>query len=354
MPEGCTTVKCGKCGRGEAVLYRPLQRAVVCKSCFFKEIRRNIFHTLARHEMLKHDQRCVVAFSGGKDSQVLLELLNAYQSRRDRSEPVVALTVDEGIGGYRDESLSVARKFCEDLGVEHHVVTFKATFGRTLDQVVEQARERGDRRSACTFCGSFRRYLLNAGAASLGADVLATGHNMDDVVQTFLLNLIKGDLRRLETQAPVTYSVPAGADVAGTAVVAAVPRVKPLREVREVDVTMYCHFRGFQFQEFPCPYSTSDPLLRGLVQRFLNDLDNRTAEAKTNLLRTGDALREALTGQRPPSPPRRPVACSNCGYPSSGASGKCRTCELVEELGLSGPYLSRLPRLSGEDGSQGP
>jgi tRNA(Ile)-lysidine synthase TilS/MesJ len=78
--------------------------------------------------MLKYDDRIAVAVSGGKDSVSLLHIL-AKSERKFPKASLVAVTVDEGIKGYRDEALKIAANDCRKLSVEHHVVSFKKLYG---------------------------------------------------------------------------------------------------------------------------------------------------------------------------------------------------------------------------------
>ncbi|KAK5626147.1 hypothetical protein RRF57_001862 [Xylaria bambusicola] len=73
------------------------------------------------------------------------------------------------------------------------IVGYDELYGWTMDQVVETIGKKGN----CTYCGVFRRQALDRGAKLLGIKHVVTGHNADDVAETILMNLLRGDLPRL-------------------------------------------------------------------------------------------------------------------------------------------------------------
>jgi len=114
--------------------------------------------------------------------------------RRGPRIELVALSIHEGIEGYRDESLDACVELTEDLGIRHEVVHYEDEFDVRMDDVVEDDPES---MAACAYCGVFRRDVLSRYAEELGADKLLTGHNLDDEAETALMNFLEGDVRQM-------------------------------------------------------------------------------------------------------------------------------------------------------------
>ncbi len=94
------------------------------------------------------------------------------------------LSIDEGIKGYRDDSLETVKRNAGQYGMELCVVGYEELYGWTMDKVVEQVGKKGN----CTYCGVFRRQALDRGAGKLGIRHVVTGHNADDVAETVMMN----------------------------------------------------------------------------------------------------------------------------------------------------------------------
>lgn len=254
-----------------------------------------------------------MAVSGGKDSVAAMHLLSEYC--RNRNCELVAITIDEGIKGYRDKSLPVAAENAESLGVEHLVVSFKKAFGATLDQIVKLARREKTGLNPCTYCGVMRRSLLNRAAKELRAEKLATGHNLDDEVQAIMLNYVRADFARLHRLGPI-YSSQKGF----------VPRIKPLREIPEKEVALYSLLRGLSVHLAECPYSGG---IHSEVRDFLNQLESGHPNTKFITIRMFDRLKPYLAESFFKFKLQN---CSICGEPTP--TKICKSCELLKQLGL--------------------
>ena len=180
-----------------------------------------------------------VALSGGKDSGVALAL-SQRSLRRRPTVRLVAVSVDEGIAGYRAATLEAARALTGSLGVEHRASTAQEAIGTTTDRAAMELPGT----VPCSFCGVWRRQLLNCAAREVGADALVLGFNLDDLSQTVLMNLVRGDLDRLVRMAPHRVRQPG-----------LVPRVAPLALIPEREVYLYARLQGIPFDHGECPHA---------------------------------------------------------------------------------------------------
>jgi tRNA(Ile)-lysidine synthase TilS/MesJ len=236
------TAKCSACKRKEAFFQRVYSGERLCKKCFTESIENKIRATIVKYKMLSYNDHVAIAVSGGKDSITLLEILAKMERKYPRAT-LEAVTVDEGIKGYREEALEITKKTCKRLRIPHQVVSFKQLYGFTLDEMVERIQKRGSGLTPCAFCGVLRRKAMNAAALEIKADEIATGHTLDDEVQTSLMNIFHGDLPKLASEKPVTDLVHPRL----------VQKVKPLCEIPEKESALYAYAKGFGFQSTPCP-----------------------------------------------------------------------------------------------------
>jgi cytoplasmic tRNA 2-thiolation protein 1 len=211
------------------------------------------------------------------------------------------------VAGYRDEALDHARSAAAQLGVEHLTVSYRDLFGFSLDEALNLKEERDV--SACSLCGVFRRRAIDLAAESAKVSVVATAHNLDDCVQTFMMNLLHGDVARLGWLDPA-YNDDSFA----------VRRVKPFMEVHEEEVALFAFLSGIPFQSVSCPYMHEG--LRTEVRDYLNWMEASHPGIKNVLLRSSlDVISLYAGADRKAS-----TLCSGCGKPSS--SGLCSVCRM--------------------------
>jgi uncharacterized protein (TIGR00269 family) len=221
-----------------------------------------------------------------------------------------AVTVDEGIAGYRPESLEYAKKNCKALGIPHHILGFKDMVGTTMDEINELPIQT----TPCSYCGVFRRKCLNMKAKEIGATKLATGLNLDDTAQSILMNLARGDVARLARLGP-HERVQEGL----------VPRIQPLRLIPEKESYLYALLNTIEFHDGECPYS--ERALRGKYRKIINELETDTPGTRHALLKSHDAISDALAKTFSPAQLNK---CSECGEPTLNTM--CKACGMVRDL----------------------
>jgi len=260
--------------------------------------------------MLEPQDAVAVALSGGKDSVALLRILSKLE-RRFPLARLAGLTVDEGIAGYRGEAVSISRDLCDELGIEHAVVSFDELFGLTMDEIASKQKEL----QPCSYCGVLRRKALNEGARRLRATKLATAHNLDDEVQTALLNIVHGGVERISR----------ASSILGKTQAKFIPRIKPLAEVPEKETTLYAYATGTQFQNVPCPHGRD--ALRGDIRVILNRLELKHPGVKHTIYSSIERLSRA---SKQTEEARALRACTICGEPTPNET--CEACTMLKTL----------------------
>ncbi|HTT45113.1 MAG TPA: TIGR00269 family protein [Thermoplasmata archaeon] len=300
-------MRCAKC-EADAVVDQPYRDVHLCSAHFRESVEER-----ARREMHRQLPRfgrgtVAVALSGGKDSGVALTLAHRYFRRRPTVR-VVAVSVDEGIHGYRAGTLNAARELTASLGVEHRIVSARESIGTTIDRTVDELPGT----VPCSYCGVWRRQLLNRAAREVGADALVLGFNLDDLSQTVLMNLVRGDLDRLVRMAPHRVRQPG-----------LVPRVAPLAMIPEREVYLYAHLKGIPFDHGECPHAGR--AARNLFREVVWKLEEAQPGTRQALLHTHERLVNLFlaNGNALGAPER----CRACGEPS--ARELCRACEYLE------------------------
>jgi uncharacterized protein (TIGR00269 family) len=298
--------RCDRCS-GDAVYLRRYSGQRMCEEHFLKYFEGKVVKTMKKEGMLRDGEKVGVGVSGGKDSLTTLHMLKNLE--KDLDLRVYAIAVDEGVEGYRAGTLRAAEAFCRKRGIPLYVVSFKEDLGFTLDEVVKK-------RNPCTYCGVFRRKLLNAAAVELGLDKLATGHNLDDEVQAIMMNYLSGDVERI-----ARYGSGEGKD-------GLVQRIKPLAVMPEKEVALYAFLKGLGASFAECPYAGG--AMRSKVRDWINALERDHPGIKFSILAGSRKMQPFLKS----SLSKELRKCEKCGAPTSGPV--CKACLLLEEINLKG------------------
>jgi cytoplasmic tRNA 2-thiolation protein 1 len=304
---------CGTCNAKNATLKRPRNGELMCNDCFFSAFEDEVHHTIVDNKLFERGDVVASGASGGKDSTVLMHLLTTLNKRHDYGVRIVLVSIDEGITGYRDDSLKTVHRNAAFYDLPLHIVSYKDLYGWSMDEIVAAIGPKNN----CTFCGVFRRQALDRAATIVGATKLVTGHNADDVAETILMNVLRADTPRLARCASVA-----------TESEGMTPRVKPLKYAYEKEIVLYAHFKGLDYFTTECTYSKE--AFRGNARTLLKELEALRPQCIADTIYSGEHLPLPEAGAAQTETANAATACDRCGYITS--QKLCRACVLLEGL----------------------
>ncbi|MDR0840249.1 MAG: tRNA 2-thiocytidine biosynthesis TtcA family protein [Christensenellaceae bacterium] len=144
-----------------------------------------------RYHMLRPGDKICVGVSGGKDSLLLLYGLKLYQLFSRVPYEVRGVMLDMGISG---QDFSPVLRWADSIGVPLEIIP------TDIGEIVFNIRKESH---PCALCAKMRRGALSNAAKQRGCNLIALGHNRDDVLETFFLSLLYES--RVNTFGPVTY-----------------------------------------------------------------------------------------------------------------------------------------------------
>ena len=274
---------------------------------FVANLEQNVKDTIKQHNLVKPDDKILIAASGGKDSTVLLNIFHKF------GIPFEAVTVDTAIGCYTKENLQNLRKFCAGKNIKLHEVAFREAFGMSVCYMRDSFAEKNIKVHSCTVCGVPRRQLINKIARKTGATKIVMGHNLDDEAQAVMMNFIKN---RPELNARLGPS---------TAKSGFVARIKPLYFVREKDIERYSKLHGFTVHYGKCPCVKGS--LRSSLRDFFDVYEQKVPEIRENIIKF---FIDALPKLKSKQVSIQLSACRECGEPCT--NDMCKTCRLFVQL----------------------
>lgn len=293
--------RCHKCAK-RADIYLPQHRIAFCRVHYSEWYIKRVEQTIREFRMFDHDDKLLVAVSGGKDS------LSLWDALWKMGYSVDGLYIDLGIGSYSHKS----RKACEDFAKSRNLRLHVLELSKEIADI-PAIKDKEKNRPVCSTCGQLKRYYINRIAREGGYTVVATGHNLDDECATLLSNVLGWNLEYLARQFPVLKE--------GDGFVR---KVKPLVKFSEKENALYAFFSGIQYVEEECPFSAGASSIEH--KKLLSELEERSPGTKLRfyldfLRRIHPLLNMENVNLR---------ACKLCGEPTTAEV--CSVCRLKEKV----------------------
>jgi tRNA-5-methyluridine54 2-sulfurtransferase len=287
-------------------------KLALCKEHYLEWIPEQTERFIKKYGMFMHNEKILVAVSGGKDSLSLWDILNRLGYQADGL--YIGLGIDEGIA-YSSESHRLTEKFANEHQLTLHVVDVEKEYGHAIP-VLADLSNRGNGRP-CAVCGMTKRHVMNRIARDIGYDVLATGHNLDDEAATLFGNTLMWAKDFLVRQSPVLD------ESEGLA-----RKVKPLCRFYEKEMTAYALLRDIEYIYEECPFSVGSTSI--YYKQLLNQLENERPGAKLVFyLNFLEARKQGLFAAQDQGQVSLHT-CPTCGQPTT-APGDCSFCRMISK-----------------------
>jgi len=192
------------------------------------KLENKVKQTIKKYKLCNKKEKVLVALSGGKDSTVTAYLL------KNLGYKIEGIHLDLRIGDYSETCKNKVIELCKKLEIPLHIYDMKKEMGSGicyLRSAIQSKQVKGKLKN-CAICGVIKKWIFNREARKLKASKVATGHNLDDEAQTFLMNIFKGSPKLSANIGPITKNLP---DIKGKFI----PRIKPLFYIAEENIKKY-------------------------------------------------------------------------------------------------------------------
>lgn len=180
------------------------------------------------YNMIDEGDKIAVCLSGGKDSITMLNGLKALQRFYPKHFDLIAITVNPGFENFNKDIL---QKNCDEIGVPLFIEDTQ------IKEIVFDVRKE---KNPCSLCANLRRGIINSVAQREGCNKIALGHNLDDVIETFIMNLKYAG--NISTFSPKSYMDRSG-----------ITMIRPLILLTEKDTNHFVKKYNKQVMPKVCP-----------------------------------------------------------------------------------------------------
>lgn len=213
-----------------------------------KRIFKAVGDAITEFNMIEEGDRIMIAVSGGKDSWVMLSILNDLQRRAPVNFEIMAVNLDQGYEGFEVDKI-------ENYLIENKIPYHMAF--KNINKIVEEKNENGA--TWCSLCSRLRRGSLYGLAEELKCNKIALGHHQDDMIETLLLNAFF--VGRLGAMAPKLRSDDGKNTV-----------IRPLIYVLESEIQEYTRNKKFPVVCCQCPLMCGESVHGDFKRKRIKDL----------------------------------------------------------------------------------
>lgn len=247
--------------KGGRASSRDPRKSVYEKNKCHKKIRRLVGQAVTDFNLIEPGDKVMVCLSGGKDSYALLDFLLSLQQHAPIDFSLVAVNLDQKQPGFPEHVLP---EYLEQKNVPYEILV-EDTYS-----IVQRLTPEG--KTTCPVCSRLRRGILYSHAQKIGANKIALGHHLDDVVETLFLNMFYGG--RLKAM-PAKLKSDDGKNML----------IRPLYYVRENLLTQWADYTGYPI--IPCNLCGSqENLQRQAIKQMLQGWDQLQPGRVENIARS--------------------------------------------------------------------
>lgn len=293
--------RCRVCG-AQATVHLRSHNLPLCEKDFIEFFKKRVEKAIRRWKMFTKKEKVVIGVSGGKDSMALWTVLV------ELGYNVTAVHINLGIGEFSRQSLEAVEKHAQNLSSKPVIVNVEDYLGATIPEAAKRLKK-----PACAVCGVVKRYILNMAVAE--ADVIVTGHHLDDEASALLGNLLHWQFSYLSKRAPVLPAV-------GTLK----KRAKPLVLVSELEVNYFVKIKNINHTTGKCPLSIG--ATSHFYKKLIEEIESDMPGTRLRFYKTFIEEVFPLFSQKYYQPVLKP--CERCGYMTT--EKVCSFCKMKERL----------------------
>ena len=183
---------------------------------------------IEEYHMIEENDKIAICLSGGKDSITLLHAFKNLQIFYPKHFEIIAVSINPGFEFF---DTNLLKKICNEINVPIFIEKSNAK------EIVFDIRQE---KNPCSLCANLRRGVINSIAIREGCNKIALGHNQDDVLQTFLLNLFYTG--SIGTFAPVSFMDRSK-----------ITLIRPLVYTPEKEIKRYIKKQNIEVMQKVCP-----------------------------------------------------------------------------------------------------